>query len=148
MNASDIKLIRGSFAHVVPIADTAADLFYNRLFELDPGLQPMFHSDLERQGRLLMKMIGTAVDHLDDLAMLVPLVQKLGERHQTYGVEPAHYETVGSALIWTLEQGLGEHCTPEVKQAWENAYGLLSGVMQEAAGYADERLSEPAVMRA
>lgn len=138
MNASDITLIRASFAHVDAIAETAADLFYTRLFELDGDLRPLFHSDLQQQGRLLMKMIGTAVDHLDDLGSLVPVVQKLGERHKKYGVQPGHYDTVGAALLWTLEQGLQEHYTPEVERAWANAYGLLSGVMQEAAGYVDQ----------
>ena len=133
MYSSDITLIRSSFAHVAPIADTAAQLFYNRLFELDGSLRSLFHSDLERQGRLLMKMISTAVDHLDDLDTLAPLVEQLGQRHKIYGVEPGHYDTVGAALLWTLEQGLGEHYTPEVEQAWANAYGLLSGVMQGAA---------------
>ena len=143
MNSADINLIRSSFAKVVPIADTAAGLFYDRLFELDEGLRPLFHSDLERQGRLLMQMIATAVDNLDDLERLVPLVQKLGERHRLYGVEPGHYDTVGAALLWTLEQGLGEHYTSDVAQAWCNAYGLLSGVMQDAAGYADDVVAEP-----
>ena len=145
MNTADITLIRSSFTKVAPIADVAAGLFYDRLFELDENLRPLFHSDLEKQGRLLMQMISTAVDHLDDLEKLVPLVQKLGERHKIYGVEPGHYDTVGAALLWTLEQGLGEHYTPDVERAWTNAYGLLSGVMQDAAGYDGDRVSEPAV---
>ena len=135
MNDSDIRLVQESFTKVEPIADTAAGLFYDRLFELDGDLKPLFHPDLAEQGRLLMRMVGTAVDHLTDLDTLVPIVQRLGARHKVYGVEPSHYDTVGQALLWTLEQGLGEHFTPEVASAWANAYGLLSGVMMEAAGY-------------
>ncbi len=90
-----------------------------------------------------MRMISTAVDNLDNLETLVPVVQKLGARHKIYGVEPDHYDTVGVALLWTLEQGLAERYTPEVENAWANAYGLLSGIMQEAAGYADKYIDEP-----
>ena len=135
MNDMDIRLVQESFTKVAPIAETAADLFYDRLFELDGDLRPLFHSDLQEQGRLLMKMVGTAVDHLTDLDTLVPIVQRLGARHKVYGVDPSHYDTVGQALLWTLEQGLGDHFTPEVASAWANAYGLLSGVMMDAAGY-------------
>ena len=105
MDSVGINLVRSSFAKVVPIADTAAGLFHDRLFELYEDLQPLFHSDLEQQGRLLMQMIATAVDNLDDLERLVLPVQKLGERHMVYGVEPGYYDTVGAALLWTLEQG-------------------------------------------
>lgn len=143
MNDMDIRLVQESFTKVEPIADTAAELFYDRLFELDGDLKPLFHSDLEEQGRLLMKMVGTAVDHLTDLDTLVPIVQRLGARHKIYGVAPSHYDTVGQALLWTLEQGLGDHFTPEVASAWANAYGLLSGVMMEAAGYEIVADTEP-----
>ena len=145
MNDAEIRLVRDSFTKVEPIADTAAELFYDRLFELDGDLKPLFHSDLRQQGRLLMKMVGTAVNHLTDLDTLVPIVQRLGARHRIYGVEPSHYDTVGQALLWTLEQGLGDHFTPEVASAWANAYGLLSGVMMEAAGYQEAPATEAAV---
>ncbi len=148
MNDADIRLVRESFTKVEPIADTAAELFYDRLFELDGDLKPLFHSDLEAQGRLLMQMLGTAVDHLTDLDTLVPIVERLGSRHRVYGVEPSHYDTVGQALLWTLEQGLGDQFTPEVATAWANAYGLLAGVMMEAAGYDDVHAGEAAVSHA
>ncbi len=138
MNAAQIELVQESFAKIAPIADTAAELFYQRLFELDDELQHLFDSDFEEQGRRLMKMVSAAVAGLDDLESLVPVVERLGVRHRVYGVQPSHFDTVGSALMWTLEQGLGEHFTPEVADAWANTYGLLSGVMQEAAGYDPE----------
>ena len=148
MNATDIALIRSSFARVMHIEEAAAELFYHRLFELDETLRPLFHSDLKRQGRLLMKMIATAVDHLDDLSTLVPVVQNLGKPHRVYGVVPEHYDTVGAALLWTLEQGLGEHYDTDVERAWSRAYGLLSGVMLDAAGYADNHSPELAAVGA
>lgn len=126
-------LVQQSFTKVVPIADQAAALFYQRLFSLDPTLQPLFRGNMEEQGRKLMKMIGTAVNGLDDLDALVPAVQDLGRRHVGYGVEDNHYDTVGAALIWTLEQGLGDAFTNPVREAWVTVYGILASTMKDAA---------------
>lgn len=126
-------LVQQSFTKVVPIADQAAALFYQRLFSLDPTLQPLFRGNMEEQGRKLMKMIGTAVNGLDDLDALVPAVQDLGRRHVGYGVEDGHYDTVGAALIWTLEQGLGDAFTSPVREAWVTVYGILASTMKDAA---------------
>ncbi len=133
MNETQIALVQSTFQQVVPIADTAAKLFYGKLFELDPSVKPLFKEDLTVQGAKLMKMIGMAVNGLTNLDDLVPVVVSLGERHVGYGVQDEHYATVGEALIWTLEQGLGDAFTEEVKAAWLEAYTLLSSVMKEAA---------------
>jgi hemoglobin-like flavoprotein len=133
MTPEQIALVRTSFASVVPIKETAADLFYGRLFELDPSLKPLFKGDMKEQGLKLMAMIGTAVGGLDRLDSIVPAVQALGRRHVGYGVKNEHYDTVGNALLWTLEQGLGAAFTPEVKSAWTSAYGVLAGTMKAAA---------------
>ena len=133
MDAHQINLVRTTWAKLVPIADQAADLFYNRLFELDPSVRPLFTGDMKEQGKLLMGMIDSAVQGLDNLDSIVPAVQALGMRHAGYGVESPHYATVASALLWTLEQGLGSDFTEEVKDAWVETYQLLSGVMQQAA---------------
>ena len=127
------QLVQDSFSQVAPIADAAAEMFYDRLFELDPSVKPLFKSDMAVQGRLLMQTIGAAVAGLDDLAALTPIVQDLGVRHARYGVLPEHYDTVGEALLWTLGQGLGDGFTPEVKGAWTEVYALLAQVMQDAA---------------
>ena len=127
------KLVQDSFAQVAPIADAAAAMFYERLFELDPSVKPLFKSDMAVQGRLLMQTIGAAVAGLDDLPALTPIVQDLGVRHARYGVQPEHYGTVGEALLWTLGQGLGDGFTPEVRTAWAEVYTLLAQVMQDAA---------------
>ena len=126
-------LVQESFEKVRPIAETAANLFYNRLFTLDPSLRGLFRGDMNEQGRKLMQMIAVAVKGLDHLEALVPAVEELGRRHVGYGVRDAHYETVGSALLWTLERGLGADFTPEVKEAWAVVYGLLTDVMQRGA---------------
>lgn len=133
MTPAQIDLVQTTFADVKPIAATAAELFYNRLFTLDPALRGMFTSDMGRQGQMLMSMIGAAVAGLRDLDRLVPVVRQLGARHVGYGVQPAHYATVGAALLWTLEQGLGPRFTPEVRDAWASAYTLLADVMQLGA---------------
>jgi hemoglobin-like flavoprotein len=128
--------VQTTFAKVAPIADEAAALFYGRLFELDPSLRPMFTTDLKEQGRKLMRMIGMAVNGLDRLDELVPAVRQLGTRHAGYGVRDEHYDTVATALVWTLEQGLGPDFTPEVKEAWVAVYGVLATTMKDAAATA------------
>ncbi|MCK5873697.1 MAG: hemin receptor [Alcanivoracaceae bacterium] len=133
MTPEQKMLVQQSFTKVVPIADQAAALFYQRLFSLDPTLQPLFRGNMEEQGRKLMKMIGTAVNGLDDLDALVPAVQDLGRRHVGYGVEDGHYDTVGAALIWTLEQGLGDAFTNPTREAWVTVYGILASTMKAAA---------------
>lgn len=129
-----IDHVQRTFAQVRPIAATAADLFYNRLFSLDPSLRALFRSgDMAKQGQMLMSVLGTAVMGLSNLEKLAPVVRNLGARHVGYGVKTEHYATVGGALLWTLEQGLGEAFTPEVREAWTAAYELLSEVMQLGA---------------
>lgn len=129
MTETEISLVQTSFAKVVPSAPAVAAMFYARLFELDPSLRPMFKSDLAEQGNKLMGMLRAVVLGLDQIDALIPVAQSLARRHVSYGVQPAHYETVGSALLWTLNEGLGNSFTPDVKAAWIKAYMLLSGVM-------------------
>ena len=128
-----ITLVKDSWSKVVPIADQAAQLFYGRLFELDPSLRPMFKGDMAEQGKKLMRMIGIAIDGLDKLDDIVPAVQELGVKHLEYGVRNSQYDTVGEALLWTLGQGLGDAFTTDVMKAWADVYGLLATTMQEAA---------------
>jgi hemoglobin-like flavoprotein len=125
-------LVQTSFAKVGPIAETAATLFYNRLFELDPTLRSLFTGDITEQGRKLMAMLALAVNGLDRLPELVPVVEQLGVRHVRYGVTDEHYDTVAAALLWTLEQGLGKDFTPDVKDAWVVVYGVLASTMKGA----------------
>lgn len=133
MNNDQKLLVQKTFEMVAPIADVAAGLFYGRLFEVDPSLKPLFRGDIKDQGKKLMATIKIAVQSLDRLEALVPVVQALGRRHLAYGVRDEHYDTVGGALLWTLEKGLGEAFTPEVKEAWTIVYGVLAKVMKDAA---------------
>jgi hemoglobin-like flavoprotein len=136
MTPAQKLLVQTTFTKVVPITDTAASLFYGRLFEIDPALRPLFKGDLVEQGRKLIKMIGVAVNGLDRLEQIVPAVQQLGVRHMAYGVKDEHYVTVAVALLWTLEQGLGADFTPDVREAWTAAYTLLAETMKAAAATA------------
>jgi hemoglobin-like flavoprotein len=133
MTPQQVELVQITWKKVLPIADTAAELFYTKLFTMDPAVKPLFKGDMKEQGRKLMAMIGTAVGGLTRLDAIVPAVQDLGRRHVKYGVKDRHYDTVGAALLWTLEQGLGEAFTPDVKNAWASAYGVLAGAMKDAA---------------
>jgi hemoglobin-like flavoprotein len=133
MTPSEIDHVRNSFGAAKPMTDKLASLFYGRLFELDPSLRPLFTGDMSEQGRKLMHMIGVAVNNLDRLDAIVPAVEALGIRHAQYGVTEHDYDTVGRALLWTLEQGLGAGFSTEVRNSWAAAYGLLAGVMKSAA---------------
>jgi hemoglobin-like flavoprotein len=126
-------LVQGTFAQVVPISEQAAELFYGRLFELDPALRGLFKSDMREQGKKLMQTLGYCVSKLDQLEEVLPAVQALGKKHVAYGVADADYDTVGSALLWTLEKGLGAAFTPAVKEAWTIVYLTLAGAMKDAA---------------
>ena len=133
MDSKQIELVQTSFAKVAPIADTAATLFYGRLFELDPSLKPLFKSDMTEQGKKLMMMLAAAVHNLNNLDEVVPAVEALAIRHVGYNVTPEMYDTVGEALLWTLGQGLGDDFTPEVEAAWTELYVTLATVMKTAA---------------
>jgi hemoglobin-like flavoprotein len=126
-----ILMVQSSFAKVAPIAPVAADLFYARLFELDPDLRKLFKGDMKSQGAMLMSMLSTAVRGLSDSNALIQVLMALGRRHTGYGVQDRDYATVGQALLWTLEQGLGEDFTPEVREAWATAYDMIATVMQQ-----------------
>lgn len=132
MDDSTKKLVQDSWAQVAPMADKAAELFYARLFELDPTLKLLFKAPLATQGKLLMKALDGAVAGLSDVEALVPVLQNLGVRHAGYGVIPKDYETVETALMWTLGQGLGDGFTDEVKAAWTEVYGVIASVMKQA----------------
>lgn len=137
MDATQIDLVQDSFAKVVPIKEAAADIFYTRLFDIAPQVRPMFKKDMTEQGNMLMTTLGIVVNGLRDLDKIVPVAQKLAKSHVAYGVEPEHYAPVGEALIYTLDQGLGEAFTPQTKDAWVAAYTILSDVMI-TAGYGDQ----------
>lgn len=133
MTPRQIELVQASWDSVEPIAEAAAEIFYSKLFALDPALRPLFKGDLAEQGRKLMSMIGLVVRGLTRLEMLLAGVQALGRRHAGYGVRDRHYESVATALLWTLHQGLGKGFTDEVREAWASAYGLLATTMKDAA---------------
>lgn len=133
MNNTEVTLVQDSWKKVLPIRDIAADLFYGKLFELDPTLRALFKGDMTEQGRKLMTMIGTAVVGLSRPDELIPAVKALGVRHGGYGVRDEHYDTVATALLDTLQKGLGPAFTPEVKAAWIVVYSLLASTMKTAS---------------
>ena len=135
MSPEQKALVKETWQKVAPMADTAARLFYDRLFEIDATTRPLFKTtNLAEQRRKLIQALTVVVQGLDHLEALVPTLADLGRRHAQYGVTDGHYDTVGAALLWTLEQGLGSGWTPEVKAAWSDAYALLADVMRAAAG--------------
>jgi hemoglobin-like flavoprotein len=133
MSPESKRLVMDSWEKVEPIKEVAAALFYGRLFELDPSLRHLFRGDLAGQGRKLMQALTMVVRGLDRLDLLLPAVEALGRRHGAYGVQDEHYETVAQALLWTLERGLGDAFTPDTRDAWAQAYGMLADVMKGAS---------------
>lgn len=133
MTPVQIGHVRRSFTLIEPIAPQAAALFYENLFTADPGLRKLFEGNMAQQGERLMTMIGAAVDLLEQPDNLTPVLRKLGARHVNYGVRDEHYATVGSALLKTLQQGLGAAYTDEVNAAWVALYHVVSHTMMDAA---------------
>jgi len=133
LDAHTITLVQTSWARVVPIADAAATLFYERLFALDPQVKALFKSDMREQRKKLMQTLSVAVDGLRNLPRLVPVLEELGARHAGYMVQDRHYELVGQSLLWTLGEGLGDDFTPEIEAAWRRVYGVIAAVMRRAA---------------
>jgi hemoglobin-like flavoprotein len=133
MTPQQIALVKDSFVKVLPIKDAAAAAFYDRLFAVDPALKPLFRGDMKFQGQKLMSAIGTVVAALDRLETVLPVVQDMARRHVGYGVQDGHYATVGGALLDTLAGAFGDDFTPETREAWATAYGILSGAMIDAA---------------
>ncbi len=129
MTPSQQLLVRDSFAKVAPIADTAAMMFYDELFERDPQLRHLFKNDMAEQRKKLMQMLAVAVEHLNDWDSISNAVRALGKRHRGYGVSPVDYDTVGAALITTLERGLGPEFTPEVREAWLACISAIAAEM-------------------
>jgi hemoglobin-like flavoprotein len=133
MTPEQIELVQRTWRAVLPVGDTAAELFYGKLFSLDPAVRGLFKDDMVEQGRNLTAMISVAVGSLSKPERIRLAVRQLGERHAGYGVERRHYELVGIALIWALEKCLGEAFSPEVKAAWLATYAFLSEAMQDGA---------------
>jgi hemoglobin-like flavoprotein len=135
MTPDQVKLVQQSFAKVAPIADQAAVIFYDRLFEVAPQVKAMFPADMIEQRKKLMATLSVVVNGLGNLETILPAASALATRHVSYGAKAEHYPVVGAALLWTLEKGLGDAWTPEVADAWTAAYGTLSGFMiSEAYG--------------
>ena len=135
MTPDQKTLVQETWKMAEPNADAVAQLFYQRLFALDPAIERLFAgSNMEAQRGKLVQSLRLAVEGLDDLEGLVPVIEDLGRRHVGYGVKVSHYDTVGAALLWTLERGLGQAWTAETKAAWTDVYGLLAGVMQQSEG--------------
>ena len=133
MTQGQIAVVQQSFAKVAPIADRAAVMFYEWLFEVAPQVKAMFPADMAEQRQKLMATLGVVVNGLSNLESVLPAVSALAKRHVAYGAKPEHYPVVGSVLLWTLEKGLGDAWTKEVADAWTAVYGTLSDYMIEQA---------------
>lgn len=135
MTPEQKTLVKESWAKVLPIQEKAAELFYGRLFEKYPEVQPYFKGDMKEQGKKLMAMLNTAVNGLDNLEALIDPLKQSGAAHKGYGVKAEDYDKVADAFLWTLGQGLGDAFTDQVKEAWTVTYTTVAGVMIDGAQY-------------
>lgn len=133
ITSQQITLVQNSFEMVLPLSELIAGLFYSRLFETEPELRQLFKIDMVEQGQKLMDMLQLMVDGLDQLAEIEPTVAELGIRHAGYNVKPEHYESLQNALLWTLEQALGDAFTAETRTAWKDVYITIATIMKHAA---------------
>jgi hemoglobin-like flavoprotein len=129
MTPRQVDQVQASFAKVAPIADRAAALFYDRLFETAPEVKALFSGNMHIQGRQLMAALRMVVNSLGQIEEIAPMVCNLAKRHLAYGVRQDHYAVVGVARLWTLEQGLGDEFTPAIRTAWAAAYSTSSETM-------------------
>lgn len=133
MTTQQIELVQSTFRVVQPMAATAGEIFYKRLFEVEPAARSLFKDDIKEQRMKFMQVLAVAVGGLSNMATLTPIVQQLGVRHATYGVRAEHYDSARQALMWTLALVLQDAYTDDVQSAWNTAYSMLAGVMKEAA---------------
>jgi nitric oxide dioxygenase len=129
MTERQILLVKNSWSYVIVNADEAGQLFYNRLFEVAPEVKPMFKGDIKEQSRKLMNMVTYIVTKLQKLDEIMGEVRSLAQRHGKYGVKPHYYQIVGSTLLWTLKEGLGDKWNTETEQAWTTVYSALADAM-------------------
>ena len=146
MTQREIELIESTWNYIVTNIDEAGELFYNKLFVLRPELATLFKGDIKAQSKKLTSMITFLVNKLNSLDEVKKDIVALGMRHKNYKVEPDHYQTVGVALLWTLEQGLGSQWNEDVKLVWENLYSVLSNMMIDAAALPNQPITEESIL--
>ena len=126
MTPDDIAQVQESWRKIEPVKEIAAELFYTRLFELDPPLRMVCGDDMMDRRKRFTQVVSATVRGLARVDMLLPAVREFGMRHPLPGEIEQHHANVASALLWMLEKALRKDFTPEVKAAWIKAYGMLS----------------------
>lgn len=132
--ALEVETLEESFDLVAPQGDELVRRFYDRLFETAPEVKPLFERvDMDGQRQALLNMLVVLRESLRDLDDIVPDLEDLGERHVDYGAQAAHYPVVGEVLIGTMAEMAGDSWKPEYTAAWQEAYGVVQGVMLAGA---------------
>lgn len=142
----NIECLESSFSRIRNRGDEFTTRFYTNLFADYPEMQPLFaRTNMQQQGKHLFNSLMLVVDNLRNSEVLVSTLKGLGTRHVRYGVLPNHYPMVGGALLKTFSNCLGEAWTPNVEQAWIEAYGAVTELMLAGADYPAEAITlEPA----
>ncbi|GAB3919937.1 globin domain-containing protein [Larkinella terrae] len=132
MTHQQITLVKQSWNLLREIdPELLGDVFYTRLFLKYPALRSLFKHSLVSQYKKFIAMLNLIVSRLDQPGILTEEIRQLATRHGGYGIKPEHYDEVGTALLWTLEKGLGKDWNPALYQAWAACYTRLAREMLE-----------------
>ncbi len=130
--ARQLELLKENFELLLAEGPPVIRGFYERLFVAAPEVKGLFSSDMDRQARKFLQSLQVIVSSLACTEKAVPMLQRLGERHRDYGVEPDHYPVVGGVLIETLEHALADAFTGEARDAWAGAFAQIAAIMSAA----------------
>jgi len=133
LTATQKRLVRESLDSMQEYETSVVVLFYGRLFEIAPETRALFKIDIREQSRKLMDTLRTTVDSLDHFTELSPVLEELGRKHLTYGVQDYHYEKLRSALLWAIGQALGLEFDRDTRAAWDELLSAISSIMLNGA---------------
>jgi hemoglobin-like flavoprotein len=118
LSAAQKRLIRESFVKIEPALDLVGQLFYLKLYRLDPSLRERFGGDSKTLGRKFMAAVKLTVIALKHEDGLTPTLKLLGVRQRQLGMKVRDYRTMAKAWTWTLERSLEKSFTRQSKDAW------------------------------
>ncbi|MCL6432772.1 MAG: flavohemoprotein [Leptolyngbyaceae cyanobacterium HOT.MB2.61] len=137
----NVELLEQSFEQIKPSANEFVSTFYTTLFENYPDAASLFaNTDMAKQKKKLLNALVLVIQNLRKPEVLNSALRGLGAKHIAYGTLPEHYPLVGITLIKTFEFYLGKDWTPELQQAWADAYDAIAALMLEGASYSEEAI--------
>jgi len=129
LSPTTIEMIKATAPVVAQHAESITAAMYEILFDEHPELKELFKdADPDQHKKLAAAVIAYAT-HIDNLSVLGSAVEKMAQTHVRSQVKPEHYPIVGGALLAAIGKILGEAATPEIVNAWKEAYFFLADVL-------------------